>query len=57
MQQNTSKYIIIHQQNTSTKYIKIHQNTSKFAEKVDLTNLKSNLDKLNIDKFKNVTVI
>ena len=31
--------------------------TSKFAEKVDLTNLKSNLDKLNIDKFKNVTVI
>ena len=31
--------------------------TSKFAEKVDLTNLKSNLDKSNIDKFKNVTVI
>ena len=29
----------------------IHQ---KFAKKVDLTNLKSNVDKLHIDKLKNV---
>ena len=29
--------------------------TSKFAEKVDLANLKSNVDKLDIDKLKNVT--
>ena len=28
---------------------------SKFAEKVDLGNLKSNIDKLNIDKLKNVS--
>ena len=28
--------------------------TSKFAEKVDLNNLKSNVDKLDIDKLKNV---
>ena len=28
--------------------------TSKFAKKVDLTNLKSDVDKLNIDKLKNV---
>ena len=28
--------------------------TSKFAKKVDLANLKSNVDKLNIDKLKNV---
>ena len=28
--------------------------TSKFAEKVDLSSLKSNLDKLDIDKLKNV---
>ena len=28
--------------------------TSKFAEKVDLSNLKSNVDKLDIDKIKNV---
>ena len=28
--------------------------TSKFAEKVDLPNLKSNVDKLDIDKIKNV---
>ena len=28
--------------------------TSKFAEKVDLTNLKSNADKLYTDKLKNV---
>ena len=28
--------------------------TSKFAEKVDLANLKSNVDKLDIDKLKNV---
>ena len=28
--------------------------TSKFAKKVDLANLKSNVDKLDIDKFKNV---
>ena len=28
--------------------------TSKFAKKVDLSNLKSNVDKLDIDKFKNV---
>ena len=29
-------------------------NTSKFAEKVDLASLKSNVDKLDIDKLKNV---
>ena len=29
--------------------------TSKFVEKVDLANLKSNVDKLDIDKLKNVT--
>ena len=29
--------------------------TSKFAKKVDLANLKSNVDKLDIDKLKNVT--
>ena len=28
--------------------------TSKFAKKVDLANLKSNVDKLDIDKIKNV---
>ena len=28
--------------------------TSKFAKKVDLANLKSNVDKLDIDKLKNV---
>ena len=28
--------------------------TSKFAKKVDLANLKSNVDKLGIDKLKNV---
>ena len=28
--------------------------TSDFAKKVDLVNLKSNVDKLDIDKFKNV---
>ena len=28
--------------------------TSKFAKKVDLANLKSNVDKLEIDKLKNV---
>ena len=28
--------------------------TSKFAKKVDLVNLKSNVDKLDIDKLKNV---
>ena len=28
--------------------------TSKFAKKIDLANLKSNVDKLDIDKFKNV---
>ena len=28
--------------------------TSKFAEKVDLANLKSDVDKLDIDKLKNV---
>ena len=28
--------------------------TSKFARKVDLANLKSNVDKLDIDKLKNV---
>ena len=28
--------------------------TSKFAKKVDLVNLKSNIDKLDIDKVKNV---
>ena len=28
--------------------------TSKFAKKVDLINLKSNVDKLDIDKLKNV---
>ena len=31
----------------------IHQ---KFAKKVDLTNLKSNVDKLHIDKLKNVLI-
>ena len=31
--------------------------TSKFAEKVDLNNLKSNVDKLDIDKLKNVQLI
>ena len=29
--------------------------TSKFAKKIDLANLKSNLDKLDIDKFKKCT--
>ena len=29
-------------------------NTSKFAKKVDLANLKSSVDKLDIDKLKNV---
>ena len=29
--------------------------TPKFGEKVDLANLKSDVDKLDIDKFKNVT--
>ena len=29
--------------------------TSKFAKKVDLARLKSNIDKLNVDKFKNVS--
>ena len=29
--------------------------TSKFAKEVDLANLKSNVDKLDIDKLKNVT--
>ena len=29
-------------------------NTSKFAEKIDLTNLKSHLDELDIDKLKDV---
>ena len=28
--------------------------TSKFSKKVDLANLKSNVDKLDIDKLKNV---
>ena len=28
--------------------------TSKFAKKIDIANLKSNVDKLDIDKFKNV---
>ena len=28
--------------------------TSKFAKKVDLANLKSNIDKLDIDKIKNI---
>ena len=31
-------------------------NTSKFDKKVDLTNLKSNVDKLDIDKLKNVRI-
>ena len=31
--------------------------TSKFAKKVDLASLKSNLDKLDIDKLKNVQII
>ena len=31
--------------------------TSKFAKKVDLFNLKSNVDKLDIDKLKNVPTI
>ena len=30
-------------------------NTSKFVKKVDLTNSKSNVDKLDIDKLKNVS--
>ena len=30
--------------------------TSKFAKKVDLANLKSDVDKLNIDKLKNVPI-
>ena len=29
--------------------------TSKFAKNVDLTNLKSNIDELDIDKLKNVS--
>ena len=29
--------------------------TSNFAKKVDLANLKSGVDKLNIDKSKNIT--
>ena len=32
----------------------ISVDTSKFAKKVDLANLKSNVDKLDIDKLKNV---
>ena len=28
--------------------------TSSFAKQVDLTNLKSNIDRLNIDKLKNI---
>ena len=31
--------------------------TSKFAKKVDLPNLKSNVDKLDIEKVKNVPII
>ena len=31
--------------------------TSKFAKKVDLANLKSNVDKLDIDKLKNDLVV
>ena len=31
--------------------------TSKFAKKVDLANLKSDVDKLDIDKLKNVPTI
>ena len=30
--------------------------TSKFTKKVDLANLKSNVDKLDIDKLKNVLI-
>ena len=30
--------------------------TSKFAKKIDLANLKSNVDKLDIDKFKNLPI-
>ena len=30
--------------------------TSKFAKEIDLANLKSNIDKLDIDKLKNVTI-
>ena len=33
----------------------MHHDTSKFAKKVDLANLKSNVDKLDIDKLKNVS--
>ena len=33
---------------------KCNVDTSKFAKKVDLANLKSDVDKLNIDKLKNV---
>ena len=32
-------------------------NASKFAEKIDLTILKSNVEKLDIDKLKNVQLI
>ena len=31
--------------------------TSKFAKKVDLANLKSNVDKLDIDELKNALVV
>ena len=39
--------------NTDLKIAKT-ADTSKFAKKVDLANLKSNVDKLDIDKIKNV---
>ena len=32
----------------------IYKNASKFAKKVDFASLKSNVDKLDIDKLKNV---
>ena len=42
------------QQNQDLKYA-TGVNTSKSAKKVDLADLKSNVDKLDIDKLKNVT--
>ena len=44
-----SNYVIIAELKNATGV-----DTSKFAKKVDLANLKSNVDELDVDKFKNV---
>ena len=44
--------------NCATKAdLKNHVNTSKFDKKVDLANLKSNVDKVDIDKLKNYQLV